>query len=120
MPRRTFGFSHLAWFISGACLVLAIFQVNQLAGIAFCPLAIAPSVSHAQTPTRSAVISGLFFTIFWTLRLLIIYWLLLFCLGSIYNLDDISADVVVLGLLCAVFIASITGGFVGGRTADYS
>ena len=120
MLKRTFNLKHLTWFVSAACVVLAIFQFSPAIAIAFCPLAIAPPVSHAVSPTRSAIVAGLISAIFWTLLFLIISLLAVFRLGSAYSGDGwLSAKTIAFGALVVTFISTLAGGYLGGRTSTH-
>ena len=115
MAKRTFSVFHLLWLSTSICLILAVFQFSYALAIPLCPIAIAPPIAHAQSPTRRSILTSVYSAFKWLFPFFVVLALHSLKLYADGNWSTISEGFA-LTVLFAVVIASAIGGYFGTQS----
>ena len=110
-------------FVAAIAAVLASFQIHLFLAMAVCPFAFGPLVAHSFVPTRSAIVTGLFSAVFWTILLgffAIGFYVLKTASFHPHLVRDDEPHISIAVITLAVpVLTSIVGGYIGARIAQH-
>ena len=118
-----FDLLHFMLFVAAIAAVLASFQIHLFLAMAVCPFAFGPLVAHSFVPTRSAIVTGLFSAVFWTILLgffAIGFYVLKTASFHPHLVRDDEPHISIAVITLAVpVLTSIVGGYIGARIAQH-